>query len=58
MTDEEKNRAFVWKQDPAYGRNVHLGEEIDLWLAKEMPDGIVVHPEYYNSDQPDTTAAQ
>ena len=55
MTDVEKNRAFVWKQDPSYGRNIHLGEEVDLWLAKEMPENITVHPEYYNSSSSDTT---
>ena len=54
MSDAEKNRAFVWKQDPAYGRNIHLGEEIDLWLAKELPENITVHPEYYNSAPADS----
>jgi beta-lactam-binding protein with PASTA domain len=55
MSESEKARAFVWKQDPNYGRNVHLGEEIDLWLAKDMPDDISIHPEYYNSVPPDST---
>ena len=41
MTDAERNRAYVYKQDPAHGRKMHLGEEIDLWLSKEMPEGVV-----------------
>jgi hypothetical protein len=44
----------VYKQDPVYGRKMHLGEEIDLWLGKEMPDNIVVHKEYYNAGATDT----
>jgi beta-lactam-binding protein with PASTA domain len=49
MSDADKSHAFVYKQDPYYGRKIHVGEEIDLWLAKEMPDNITIHPEYYNA---------
>ena len=49
MSDAEKLHAFVWRQDPAYGRKIHVGEEIDLWLAREMPENITVHKEWYNS---------
>jgi beta-lactam-binding protein with PASTA domain len=55
MTEADKNQAYIYKQDPYYGRKIHLGEEIDLWLAKEMPDNVTVHPEYYNSATPDST---
>ncbi|MCW3125389.1 MAG: domain containing protein [Bacteroidetes bacterium] len=52
MTEADKARAFVYKQSPTFrsGR-IHLGEEVDLWLAKEMPEDIVVHPEWYNSTE-------
>ena len=56
MSDAEKSNAFIWKQAPNFGRKVHVGEEIDLWIAKEMPDNITVHPEYYNSASPDTSS--
>lgn len=49
MSDAEKAKAFVYKQDPVYGRKIHLGEEIDLWLAKEMPDNITVRKDLYNA---------
>jgi beta-lactam-binding protein with PASTA domain len=55
ISEAEKSRAFVYKQDPAYRRKIHVGEEVDLWLAKEMPDNISVHPEYYNSAPADST---
>ena len=58
MTEEEKARAFVWKQEPYYGRKVHVGEEIDLWIAKEIPDNVTVHPELYNSPSIDTSGAE
>lgn len=56
MTDKDRPNAFVYKQSPAHGSGrIHLGEEVDLWLAKEMPDNIEVHPEWYNStDDQDT----
>jgi beta-lactam-binding protein with PASTA domain len=55
MSEAERARAFVWKQDPTYGRVVHLGEEIDLWLSKEMPEDINVDPSKYNTAPADTT---
>ena len=54
MSDAEKAKAFVYKQDPVYGRKIHLGEEIDLWLAKEMPDNITVRKDLYNVGVSDT----
>lgn len=58
MSDAEKSRAYVYKQSPEYGGGrIHLGGEIDLWLAKEMPDNIEVHTEWYNSsDNTDSTS--
>ncbi len=56
MSEADRSTALVYKQDPAYGRKIHVGEEIDLWLAKEMPDDITIHPEYYNSVPTDSTA--
>ncbi len=43
-------RAFVWKTEPGYGsgRKIRVGEELDFFLIKEMPDNIVIHPELYN----------
>ncbi len=55
ISDADKARAFVWKQDPYYGRKIHVGEEVDLWLAKEMPENITIHPEWYNSATIDST---
>jgi beta-lactam-binding protein with PASTA domain len=44
---------IIYKQSPSYGdgNKIRLGEEIDLWIAKELPEGIEVHPEYYNAVQ-------
>ena len=47
MSDAERDNAYVWKQEPYYGRKIHLGDEIDLWLAKEMPQDVVIHKELY-----------
>jgi hypothetical protein len=56
MTDKDKSSAFVYKQSPSRGSGrIHLGEEVDLWLAKEMPDNIEVHPEWYNSTDDEDT---
>jgi beta-lactam-binding protein with PASTA domain len=55
MSDADRASAFVYRQSPAYGRKVHVGEEIDLWIAKEMPEGITIHSEYYNKDLSDST---
>ena len=57
LTEADKARAFVYKQDPFYGRKMHVGEEMDLWLAKDMPDNVTVDPSKYNSPPTDTTAA-
>ena len=55
-TDADKSRAFVYKQSPGYGSGrIHLGEEVDLWLSKEMPENIEIHPELYNvTEDPDS----
>ena len=54
MTEADLARAFVIKQSPPYGRRVHLGEEVDIWIAKEIPETITVEPEKYRT-APDTT---
>jgi beta-lactam-binding protein with PASTA domain len=56
MSDADKSSAFVYKQSPSYGRRIHLGEEIDLWIAKEMPENITVDPEKYK--EPADTASE
>ncbi len=57
MKEEDKARGFVYRQSPSYGSGrIHLGEEVDMWLAKEMPDNIEVHPEWYNAGQPSDSA--
>jgi beta-lactam-binding protein with PASTA domain len=56
MSDGDKNRGFVYRQDPSFGHRIHIGGEIDLWLAKEMPDNITVRPELYNNSTTDSTA--
>ncbi len=55
MSEADKAHAFVYKQDPAYGHRIHVGEEIDLWIAKELPDGITIRQDLYNKDVSDTT---
>ena len=42
--------AIIYKQIPAYGAgsSIRIGEPIDLFLAKELPDGIVVDPSLYD----------
>jgi beta-lactam-binding protein with PASTA domain len=55
MSEAEKSRAFVYKQDPAYGHRIHVGEEIDLWVAKELPEGITIRQDLYNKGVSDTT---
>ncbi|MCS6934225.1 MAG: PASTA domain-containing protein [Chitinophagales bacterium] len=49
--------AIVYKQFPEFGKGnmLHLGEPIDLWLAKELPEGIVVQPELYDVIETDST---
>jgi len=56
MNDGEKDRAFVWKQSPSYGHKIHIGEEIDLWIAKDMPDNVTIDPDKYNDDPTDSAA--
>ncbi|MFN8276544.1 MAG: PASTA domain-containing protein [Chitinophagales bacterium] len=43
-------RAFVYKQEPSYGdgHKIRVGEEVDLFLSREMPEDIEIHPEWYN----------
>lgn len=50
--------AIVYKQIPEYGRgnSIRVGEPIDIFLGKELPAGIEVHPELY--DVVDTVATQ
>lgn len=50
--------AVVYRQLPAYGpgNSIRLGEAIDLWLAKEMPEEITVDPSLY--DVVDSVATQ
>jgi beta-lactam-binding protein with PASTA domain len=42
--------ALVYKQIPDYGEGhtIRIGEPIDLFLAKEMPAGIIVDPTLYD----------
>jgi len=50
--------AIVYKQFPAYGsgNTIRMGEPIDLFLAKELPTGIVVDPSLYDIE--DSTIAK
>ena len=50
--------AFIYKQIPAYGEgsSIRLGEPIDLFLAKELPEGVIVDPSLY--DKVDSVATQ
>jgi beta-lactam-binding protein with PASTA domain len=55
MNDAEKARAFVWKQNPVYHHKIHIGGEIDLWIAKDMPDDITVDPNKYGGEPSDSS---
>lgn len=50
--------AIVYKQFPAYGagNTIRMGEPIDLFLARELPAGIVADPNLYDIE--DTTIAK
>ncbi len=50
--------ALVYKQIPEYGpgKTIRMGEPIDLFIAREMPEGIKVDQDLY--DQPDSAASQ
>jgi beta-lactam-binding protein with PASTA domain len=50
--------AIVYKQVPAYGnsKTIRMGEPIDLFLARELPEGIKVDPTLY--DKTDSLASQ
>ncbi|MES2620898.1 MAG: PASTA domain-containing protein [Bacteroidota bacterium] len=48
--------ALIYKQVPPYGGAMRLGEPIDLFLAKELPEGIVVDASLY--DQMDSVLSQ
>ncbi len=52
----DTSAAIVYKQVPEFrmGSKINSGEAIDLFLAKELPDGVDVHPEWYEL-QEDTT---
>ncbi|HLP52936.1 MAG TPA: PASTA domain-containing protein [Chitinophagales bacterium] len=49
--------AIIYKQVPAYGdgNTIRIGEPIDLFVAKELPEGITVETELY--DKMDSIAA-
>lgn len=46
----DSSSAIVYKQSPGFevGRTIQLGETIDLFTAKELPEGITVNPDYYS----------
>jgi len=46
--------AVIYKQSPTYGpgNSIRIGEAIDLFLAKELPEGIEVHTELYDMEAP------
>lgn len=48
--------AIVWKQSPEFkiGRQIRMGETVDLWTDKNLPAGITVEPSYYDLEV-DTT---
>lgn len=48
--------AVIYRQSPEYGpgKSIRMGEAIDLFLAKELPEGITVDPTLY--DKVDTIA--
>ena len=50
--------AIIYKQVPEYGqgKSIRMGEPIDLFLAKELPEGITADPSLY--DKVDTIATQ
>ena len=43
--------AIVYRQFPEYGQGnqIRMGEPVDLFIAKELPAGIVVQPELYDA---------
>lgn len=49
--------AFVFKQEPAFGsgRKIKMGESIDLFLSKDMPEG--VDPSLYDVIEIDTASS-
>ena len=44
--------AIIYKQVPEYGqgRTIRMGEPIDLFLSKELPEGITVDPTLYDKE--------
>lgn len=50
--------AVIYKQVPEYGpgNTIRIGEPIDLFVAKDLPDGITVNPDLY--DKMDSIPAQ
>ena len=42
--------AVIYRQSPEYGpgKSIRMGEAIDLFLAKELPEGITVDPTLYD----------
>lgn len=54
----DTSAAIIYKQVPEYapGRTIRMGEPIDLFIAKELPEGITVNPDLY--DQVDTVESQ
>lgn len=48
--------AVIYKQIPAYGsgKTIRIGEPIDLFVSKELPEGIVIDPALYDIPMEDT----
>jgi beta-lactam-binding protein with PASTA domain len=46
----DTSNAIIYKQVPEYGEghSIRIGEPIDLWVAKELPEGIIVNTELYD----------
>ena len=36
-TQEDSLKAIIWKQTPAYGSSINVGESINVWLTVEQP---------------------
>jgi beta-lactam-binding protein with PASTA domain len=54
----DTTNAIVYRQSPDFkvGRKIRVGEELDLFVAKELPADITVNPDFYNIQRVDSTS--
>jgi len=50
--------SIVFRQSPDFkvGRKIRMGEELDIFVAKDLPENIIVNPDYYSIQKVDSSS--